>query len=135
MGHRWAIAVAIMACATAAHARGEGKPMLARPTAEQLAWHDLEIGMFIHFGIETYEDVETDDFSFPISRFNPEARDTENWVDVAESMGAKYIILVAKHIGGFCLWRVESADRRFHRPIEWRFRHPSDVELDHTMVV
>ncbi len=84
--------------------------MLARPTAEQLAWHDLEIGMFIHFGIETYEDVETDDFSFPISRFNPEARDTENWVDVAESMGAKYIILVAKHIGGFCLWQTETTD-------------------------
>jgi len=92
---------------------------LATPTPEQVAWHDLEIGMFIHFGMETYQDTETDDFSTPLSQFNPEQLDTDQWVRVAESMHAKYIILVAKHVGGFCLWQTDSSDYSVgHTP--WR---------------
>ncbi len=34
--------------------------MLAKPSPQQLAWHDLEVGMYIHFGLETYLGVETD---------------------------------------------------------------------------
>jgi len=92
---------------------------LATPTPEQVAWHDLDVGMFIHFGMETYQDTETDDFSTPLSQFNPEQLDTDQWVRVAESMHAKYIILVAKHVGGFCLWQTDSSDYSVgHTP--WR---------------
>ena len=81
-------------------------PRLARPTPAQVAWHDLEMGMFIHWGVETYLDVETD--TEPkmeyLQQINPTQLDTDQWVAVAESMGATYIILVAKHHGGFCLW-------------------------------
>jgi len=48
--------------------------------------------------------------STPPSQFNPEQLDTDQWVRVAESMHAKYIILVAKHVGGFCLWQTDSSD-------------------------
>ena len=27
---------------------------LARPTPQQLAWHDLELGMFVHIGPQTW---------------------------------------------------------------------------------
>lgn len=83
-------------------------PLCAKPTPEQLAWQDAEIGMFIHFAPNTWQDKEGDDHSTPLDRINPAQLDTEQWVDVAESMGAKYIVFVAKHIGGFCMWQTDT---------------------------
>lgn len=80
----------------------------ARPSPAQLAWHDCEIGMFIHFAPNTYTDQEYDDLSLPLEEFNPAALDTEQWADAAVAMGAKYIVLVAKHAGGFCLWQTDT---------------------------
>jgi alpha-L-fucosidase len=80
-------------------------PSPALPTPGQLAWQQAEFGMFIHFAPNTYNDTQGDlgGASDP-RKFNPYKLDTEQWVDVAQSMGARYIILVAKHVGGFCLW-------------------------------
>ena len=39
--------------------------------------------------------------------------------DSAEAMGAKYIIFVAKHVGGFCMWQTETTDYGV-RNIPWR---------------
>ena len=85
---------------------------LARPTPQQAAWMDMEIGMFIHFGLETWQDKESDDETSMenLKLFDPPNVDVEQWVDVAESIGAKYIILVAKHVGGFCLWQTDSTE-------------------------
>ncbi len=91
----------------------------ARPTPEQLAWHDSEIGMFIHFAPNTYTDQEYDDLSLPLEKFNPVRLDTDQWVAAAEGMGAKYIVFVAKHAGGFCMWPTETTDYSVkHSP--WR---------------
>lgn len=83
---------------------------LALPTPVQAAWHDYEIGMFIHFAPNTWFDQEYDDLSKPPSEINPTALDTDQWVRVAESMGAKYLVFVAKHVGGFCWWQTETSD-------------------------
>ena len=85
---------------------------LALPSPEQLAWHEMEIGMFICFGIETWQDKETDDQPRleNLKLFSPTQLDTDQWVRVAQSMGARYIILVAKHHGGFCLWPTQSTE-------------------------
>jgi alpha-L-fucosidase len=83
-----------------------GRP-LAVPSAEQLAWQDLEIGMFIHFAPNTWQDREYDDRSTPLSAINPQI-DTDQWVECAEALGAKYIVFVAKHVGGFCMWQTET---------------------------
>jgi alpha-L-fucosidase len=93
---------AILACAMGAAARAQSRPV---PTREQAAWQDLEVGMFIHFAPNTYNNTQGDlgGVSNP-SRFTPHQLDTAQWLDVAQSMNARYVILVAKHIGGFCLW-------------------------------
>lgn len=83
---------------------------LAVPTPQQAAWQDLELGMFIHIAPQTWQNKETDDLSTPASAINPEKLDTDQWVRVAESMGAKYIIFVAKHEGGFCWWPTATTD-------------------------
>ena len=85
---------------------------LAKPTPAQLAWHDTEMGMFLHWSPGTYEDTGSghDTLTIPPAAIHPHLLDTEQWVDVAESMGAKYIVIVAKHVGGFCLWQTQTTD-------------------------
>jgi alpha-L-fucosidase len=83
---------------------------LAVPTPQQAAWQDLELGMFIHIAPQTWQDSERDDLSTPASAINPEKLDTEQWVRTADSMGAKYIVFVAKHEGGFCWWPTATTD-------------------------
>jgi Alpha-L-fucosidase len=101
---------------------------LAVPTAEQLAWQELEIGMFIHFAPNTWRDREGDDMSTPLSEINPLSLDTDQWTEGAVSLGAKYVVFVAKHAGGFCMWQTHSTDYGI-RNTSWRGGH-GDVLAD-----
>ena len=92
---------------------------LALPTADQLAWQNLEVGMYVHFAPNTWQDKELDDLSTPLSQINPELLDTDQWVATATEMGAKYIIFVAKHVGGFCMWQTDTTDYSI-RNTSWR---------------
>lgn len=67
-------------------------------------------GMFIHFGINTFHDVEWSDGSFPADSYAPMDIDARQWVKTAKDAGMKYIILVAKHHEGFCLWDSKYTD-------------------------
>jgi alpha-L-fucosidase len=75
-----------------------------QPSDAQRAWMSLGFGMFIHFGINTYYDMEWSDGTLDPSAFNPTDLDTDQWCYVAKKAGMKYIVLVAKHHDGFCLW-------------------------------
>ncbi|MGB7212140.1 MAG: alpha-L-fucosidase [Gemmatimonadales bacterium] len=81
----------------------------AVPTAAQAAWQDLEIGMFVHFAPNTWTDKEYDDLSLSPADVVTDV-DAEQWADVAVSLGAKYVVLVAKHAGGYCLWQTDTTD-------------------------
>jgi alpha-L-fucosidase len=82
----------------------------ARPSPEQVAWQDMEMTMFIHFAPSTWQDTQHDNLSTPLSAINPERLDTDQWADVAVAMGARMIVFVAKHVGGFCWWQTDSTD-------------------------
>lgn len=86
------------------------RAVLAYPTAQQLAWQDLEVGMFVHFAPNTWQNVESDNLSTPLSEINPADLNTDQWVDTALSLGARYIVFVAKHQGGFCMWQTHTTD-------------------------
>ena len=96
-----------------------GEPKLAVPSAEQAAWQDLEIGMFTHFAPNTWQDREYDDLSTPLSAINPAQLDTDQWAECAVGLGAKYIVFVAKHVGGFCAWQTATTDYGV-RNLPWR---------------
>ena len=83
---------------------------LPKPSPAQLAWQDAEIGMFVHFAPNTWSDLEGDDLSVPPSAINPTKLDTDQWARTAKSMGAKYLVFVAKHVGGFCWWHTGTTD-------------------------
>ncbi|WP_074655188.1 alpha-L-fucosidase [Terriglobus roseus] len=82
----------------------------AHPSADQLAWQDLELGMFVHFAPNTWQDLESDDLSTPLSRINPRDLDTDQWARTAVALGARYLVFVAKHQGGFCMWQTKTTE-------------------------
>lgn len=74
------------------------------PTRQQLAWHETEYYLFMHFGPNTFSDKEWGSGNESTSLFNPAALDTRQWCRIAKEAGAKGIIITAKHHDGFCLW-------------------------------
>jgi alpha-L-fucosidase len=74
------------------------------PAPYQTAWQDLEFGVIIHFSTNTFLDREWGDGTAAPSTFNPTAFDPDQWMQAIRDSGAKYVVLVAKHHDGFCLW-------------------------------
>lgn len=87
---------------------------------EGLRWFNgAKFGMFIHWGPCSLASVE---ISWPImvpspkwnitqeeyvslyKRFNPVKYDPDEWIDLAESAGQRYMVPVTKHHDGFCMF-------------------------------
>lgn len=87
---------------------------LRLPTNEQVAWAEAEIGVIIHLDINIYapETFRYEDKNTlpPLKAFNPGRLNTDQWIESAKKIGAKYAVLVAKHGTGFCLWPTKAHD-------------------------
>jgi alpha-L-fucosidase len=67
-------------------------------------WQALGFGMFIHFGMSTYDGDELSKGNQPSTLYNPAHLDVDQWVGVARDAGMKYAVLTTKHVAGHCLW-------------------------------
>jgi alpha-L-fucosidase len=80
------------------------EPFGPLPSERQLAWHEMEYYMFVHFTVNTFTDKEWGYGDEKESVFNPSALDCRQWANAAKEAGMKGIIITAKHHDGFCLW-------------------------------
>jgi alpha-L-fucosidase len=87
----------------------EPKPS-TKPNIYQLEQIKRKYGMFIHFGINTFYDQEWTDGSKPAASYKPLTIDADQWIRTARDAGMKYVILVTKHVDGFCLWDSKYTD-------------------------
>jgi len=91
--------------AVEAPAPAETKRGAQRLSLEQLReWESLAYGIFLHFGMSTFDGTEISDGRAPATLYAPDALDVDQWVAVARDAGMKYAVLTAKHVAGHCLW-------------------------------
>lgn len=89
------------------------------PSAAQLEWQNNERAMFVHFGPAAFQGLEYDHWSNDLGKMYLSKLNTDQWCQVAKSWGAKMIIFVAKHCGGFCWWQTKTTDYGVNH-IPWR---------------
>ena len=80
------------------------------PNAAQKAQIACKYGMFIHFGINTFNNTEWSDGTLPLDSYAPDAIDADSWVRHAYEAGMNYVILITKHHDGFCLFDTDTTE-------------------------
>jgi len=84
---------------------GALRPPVQKSTEQlQREFAELRFGMFIHFNMSTFTDLEWDSGRRDPLTFNPAKLDCGQWADAAKSAGMKFAALTTKHHDGFCLW-------------------------------
>ncbi|MGL5019973.1 MAG: alpha-L-fucosidase [Luteolibacter sp.] len=74
------------------------------PNARQQAQIDRRYGLFLHFGVNTFNDLEWSNGTLPASSYQPTALDVDQWVQTAYEAGMRYVLIISKHHDGFCMW-------------------------------
>ncbi len=85
---------------------------LARPSKAQYDWQEMEQAMFVQLDPATIQGGEYDNCTTTMEELTFEKLDVNQWCEAARSWGAKEIVFMAVHSGGFCFW--PSATTQYH---------------------
>ena len=78
------------------------------PNEFQLQQIERRFGMFLHFGVNTFGNVEWSDGGIQAMSYQPSSIDADQWIRTAYEAGMNYVILITKHHDGFCLWDTDT---------------------------
>jgi hypothetical protein len=127
------ILVLLFAAAPWQAAAAAHEEVLPRPTPEQAAWQDREMGLFYHFDISVFTDGGEGDWKrqghLDPNLYRPAKLNTDQWLEAAKAMGAGYTVFVAKHCTGFISWQSDAYPYGV-RQSKWRDGH-GDVVADY----
>ena len=70
----------------------------------------LRFGVSYHFSMNAFTGNDYETGGVPASTYNPTHLDLRQWLQVAHDLGARYAVLTAKHMSGFCLWDSKGYD-------------------------
>lgn len=99
-----AIVAGLIICLSSCEKQNAPKPYGPTPSPAQIEWQKMEYYMFIHFGPNTFTDVEWGNGEEDPKVFAPTDLDCGQWATIARRAGMKGIVITAKHHDGFCLW-------------------------------
>jgi alpha-L-fucosidase len=85
-----------------------GSQRLSLPQLQ--AWEKMGYGMFIHFGMSTFDGDELSKGDQPSACYAPPVVDVDQWIRTARDAGMKYAVLTTKHVAGHCLWPSKYTD-------------------------
>src|SRR5690554_3203550 len=81
---------------------------------------ERRLGMFIHWGLYAIHawheqirgrlNIPRKEYGELATKFNPVNFSPDEWIDLAESAGMKYICFTTKHHDGFCMWATKYTD-------------------------
>lgn len=89
------------------------------PSERQLIWHNMKYHAFIHFGPNTFTDIEWGHGNESPDVFDPTELDCRQWAKVIKEAGMEGAIITAKHHDGFCLWPSKYSTHTV-RESQWR---------------
>lgn len=81
------------------------------PTADQVRWHEAELGVVFHYDLHVFDHVRYSQSAnriVPVADyniFNPTALNTDQWVLTAKQAGARFAVLTVTHETGFALYQ------------------------------
>jgi alpha-L-fucosidase len=109
MKKRWKAALALSALASGVAGAAAVTPISEERVRELKA---LRFGMFICWSFSTFSGKEWTPGVKDVSFFRAREVDVEQWVKTAQEAGMKYILFLAKHHDGFCLWDTQTTQRK-----------------------
>jgi alpha-L-fucosidase len=75
----------------------------------QQRWQDCELGIIYHFDLPVaagrFAPSNAVKERLDPALYNPEQLDTDQWIEAAKAMGARYAIFTATHFNGFLQWQ------------------------------
>ena len=90
------------------YANGALVASVATPTAVLKA---SKRGMFIHWGIASFEDVDSASRTDPLTTFNPTGCDTDQWAATAKAAGMGSLCFVTIHADRAAMWNSATTSR------------------------
>jgi alpha-L-fucosidase len=83
------------------------------PLPRQVVWQDFELGLVYHFDLDVYmpgghHHERSRREKLDPNLYNPTKLDTDQWLEAAKVMGARYAIFTATHHQGFLQWQSDA---------------------------
>lgn len=111
--------LAVSATLMAADPATRTSQALPPPVTEQRVAElkQLRFGMFVCWSFSTFSGKEWTPGVTNLDLFHPSGCDVEQWVKTAKAAEMGYILFLAKHHDGFCLWDTKTTDRKVTRSV------------------